>query len=115
MSRQVLIVRSVLLPAFFVLHSGLPAADCNSNGLEDAVETSNGTSPDCNRDGVPDTCQHFGDCNRNNLSDLCDLLEGREQDCDLNGTLDACEIDPATDLNRNGILDVCEQPSTSMF
>jgi hypothetical protein len=35
------------------------AADCNSNGIEDSVDLSSGTSADCNLDSVPDECENF--------------------------------------------------------
>lgn len=43
-----------------------PAAgpqDCQPNGIEDSVDIANGTSHDCNQDGVPDECQTFDSCN----------------------------------------------------
>lgn len=33
--------------------------DCQPNGTEDATDIANGTSQDCNGDGVPDECQSF--------------------------------------------------------
>ena len=37
--------------------SALRAADCNGNGLEDAVDLTATTSEDCNANGVPDECE----------------------------------------------------------
>ncbi len=34
-----------------------PAADCNSNGVDDGTDVSTGASPDCNSNGVPDECE----------------------------------------------------------
>ena len=36
--------------------SGLPAADCNRNGIEDSLDLAAGTSRDCNGNSVPDEC-----------------------------------------------------------
>jgi len=33
--------------------------DCQPNGTEDSIDIANGTSQDCNNDGVPDECQNF--------------------------------------------------------
>ena len=37
--------------------AALVADDCNDNGVDDAVDIANGTSLDCQPDGVPDECQ----------------------------------------------------------
>ena len=47
---------TLLLPLFPAL-GGLGAADCNLNGVEDAVEIASGASADCNLNGVPDSCE----------------------------------------------------------
>ena len=36
--------------------------DCQPNGVEDSEDIANGTSQDCNNDGVPDECQSFAPC-----------------------------------------------------
>jgi hypothetical protein len=38
-------------------HCGEDITDCNGNGIDDAIDVSEGTSPDANDDGVPDECQ----------------------------------------------------------
>ena len=46
--------------SFAVLLSGgarLRAADCNSNGTDDLLDISSGTSRDCNSNAVPDECE----------------------------------------------------------
>ena len=48
-------------------------ADCNENGIPDAVDISNGTSADCNENVVPDEC---------------------ELDSDIDGLIDACDLCP---------------------
>lgn len=61
--------------------------DCNLNNVADATDIANLTSPDVNRNGIPDECE----------------------DCDGDGVLDPDEIaGGAADLNVNGIPDVCE-------
>ena len=70
--------------------------DCNSNGVDDATDIANGTSSDCDLNGVPDECDP--DCGTNGIPDAC------EGDCDADGTPDDCEAD----TNNNGIPDDCE-------
>ena len=36
---------------------GTAYADCNGNGIEDAIDIASGASSDGNHDGVPDECQ----------------------------------------------------------
>jgi len=75
--------------------------DCNNNGIDDATDISNGTSQDCDSNGVPDECQLVNnDCNSNGIPDNC------ETDCNSNGTPDECES--FTDCNSNSIPDECE-------
>jgi hypothetical protein len=94
--------------------------DCNGNGIADSVDIANG-EPDCDADGLPDTCQiaagTASDCNSNATLDSCDIAAGTALDCNGNGQIDACEIstDPALDLNINGILDSCEVSSPFWF
>ncbi|MBX3394471.1 MAG: zinc carboxypeptidase [Phycisphaerae bacterium] len=46
--------------------------DCDRNGVLDALDIDQGTSGDCNGDGIPDVCQT--DCNGNGFADECDPL-----------------------------------------
>jgi Tol biopolymer transport system component len=56
-----------IVTLFAVLSAAAPAsgsgpqifADCNNNGVEDLLDIQNGTSKDCNFDGIPDECQAF--------------------------------------------------------
>jgi len=59
------------------------AADCNSNGVEDATDITGATSVDCNSNGEPDEC---------------------DTDCDASGTPDDCEVGPQifVDMNVSG-------------
>jgi hypothetical protein len=72
--------------------------DCNNNGIDDSVDISNGTSQDCDANGVPDECQ--ADCDSDGIPDVC------ETDCNTNGIPDDCES--FSDCNNNGIPDECE-------
>ena len=38
--------------------SGAPLIDCNSNGIDDSIDISQGTSQDCNNNDVPDECEN---------------------------------------------------------
>ncbi len=110
-------------------------ADCNGNGVDDALELAQGQATDCNSNGVLDECEN--DCNCNNIPDPCDLscgspggvcdvpgcglsvdvlctpngvLDECEPDCDENGLADVCDLqnDPGLDADGNGVLDSCE-------
>ena len=110
-------------------------ADCNSNGIDDPLDISGGTSADCNNNNVPDECDISGgadDCQLNGVPDVCELAgndcnaddipddcqlagndcnsnsipDGCDEDCDSNGTPDDCETH--ADCNSNSIPDVCE-------
>lgn len=77
--------------------------DCNGNGVFDAQDIAQGSSIDCNADGLPDECEV--DCNLNGQADMCDVGQGASEDCDGNGIPDECE----TDCDGNGVNDLCEQ------
>ncbi len=47
-----------------------PITDCNGNGTDDPEDIANGTSEDCNEDGVPDECQV--DTDNDGQIDACD-------------------------------------------
>ncbi len=61
------------------------APDCNMNMIPDNEDIENGTSDDCNNNGIPDECE--------------------DDDCDNDGILDVCE----PDCNNNGIPDDCDK------
>ena len=67
----------------------LHAADCNSNGMDDTVEVTAGTTPDCNENGIPDDC---------------DIASGTSADLDTNGIPDECLrfVDANATTNGNG-------------
>jgi hypothetical protein len=85
---------------------GRCSMDCDLDGTPDACET------DQNFNGVPDDCEPSQDCNGNGIDDALDIQTGRSLDCGrIVGKPDECEIaeDPTLDLDRNGVLDACEQ------
>ena len=84
------------------------SADCNVNGTPDACDMAAGTSADCSGNGTPDECEP--DCNANGVADSCDILLGTSGDCDGNGEPDECTLadNPAYDCNTNGVLDGCD-------
>jgi hypothetical protein len=88
--------------------------DCNSNKLPDSCDIANGSS-DCDLDGVPDSCELVTtpalDCNQNNLLDTCELAaRGASIDCDQNGRIDSCQVAETTGIDCNGNLkpDTCD-------
>ncbi len=63
--------------------------DCNDNRIPDSCDVADG-APDCQRDGIPDTCQL--DCNANGIPDVCDLTSGGSADCNANDIPDECDV-----------------------
>lgn len=76
--------------------------DCNGNGVNDALDIAQGTSSDCDANGVPDDCEP--DCNGNFIADACDIADGTSEDCTNNGLPDECE----PDCNSNTVADGCD-------
>ncbi|MCB9851929.1 MAG: PQQ-dependent sugar dehydrogenase [Phycisphaerales bacterium] len=72
--------------------SGTSGADCNNNGIDDAIDMAQGTESDCDANCVPDSCQIALDANL---------------DCNNNGELDSCELagDPSLDCDGGPIGD----------
>jgi len=100
-------------------HGGLD--DCNDNGVIDATDVLEGTSPDCNQNFIPDECDIAAatsadvngngvpdecepDCNGNGVPDAWDISEQTSSDCNLNGLPDECEAD----CNLNDVPDACD-------
>ncbi|UCG33442.1 MAG: exo-alpha-sialidase, partial [Phycisphaerales bacterium] len=48
--------------------------DCNNNGVGDETDIADGTSDDCQPNGIPDECET--DCNDNSVPDDCDIAQG---------------------------------------
>jgi len=81
--------------------------DCNENGISDFIDIQDGTSTDCDGDGIPDECQSREDCNDNGFPDRCEMSRN---DCNGNNQIDSCEIEngDAEDCNGNFRIDSCE-------
>lgn len=76
------------------------AADCNGNGVEDAVDIARRDSPDCNENGIPDECELILDFNLSPAESfavglLPHVLEAADVDGD--GDLDLLATDRADD------------------
>ncbi|MDB4775794.1 thrombospondin type 3 repeat-containing protein [bacterium] len=86
-----------------------PNVDCNLNGIEDATDIADGTSADCNSNGVPDDCET--DTDGDGVLDMCETCPDdpnktepgacgcgvADTDTDGDGTpdcLDSCPNDP---------------------
>ena len=101
-----------------VAASSCIVADCNKNGIADALDLTKG-SLDNNTNGVPDECE---DCNNNGVLDNLDILAGSadvdgnaipdecEADCNNNNIPDAFDIAQGTSMDAygNGLPDECE-------
>ncbi|MGE3166602.1 MAG: hypothetical protein AB7O52_17005 [Planctomycetota bacterium] len=86
--------------------TALRGADCNGNGIDDALDLSSGTSADCNVNGIPDECD---------LGAWAGALTGETEIGDLTGGF-GVDLDPfdrfgqaiasVGDLNGDGIPDI---------
>ena len=79
--------------------------DCNDSRFPDQVDIDNGTSLDCNGNGVPDECELDFDCNDNLIPDECDIAAGTSEDLNGNGIPDECPC-PRTECDDG---DICTQ------
>lgn len=86
----------------------LRVGDCNGNDRHDSLDVDDGTSEDCNANGVPDECEP--DCNDNGIADGCDLDAGTSADCNANRIPDECDISEgrSEDCNSDGLPDECD-------
>ncbi len=64
--------------------------DCNGNLVWDTCDIEDGTSGDCDFNGVPDECDP--DCDGDGIPDACDTWE----DCDEDGVHDCWDLCPCT-------------------
>jgi hypothetical protein len=80
--------------------------DCNDNDVDDSQDINNGTSVDCESNGIPDECETLLDCNTNGIQDTCDIADGTSVDCNLNEVPDECESQ--ADCDSDGDLDFCQ-------
>jgi len=86
---------------------GICGPDCDGDGISDAEAIASG-APDCNLNGVPDSCEALEDCDGNGVPDLCAILRGEVDDCNMNLVPDSCEIADGGDANGDGFLDDCQ-------
>ncbi|NOT02628.1 MAG: hypothetical protein HOP29_18640 [Phycisphaerales bacterium] len=93
-------------PTYFEFRPLLTISDCQFNGNFDACDIADGTSADCNADGVPDECPGPDDCQPNGIPDECDIAGGTSADCNADGIPDECQS--PEDCNRNGVPDICD-------
>ncbi|HTF89573.1 MAG TPA: right-handed parallel beta-helix repeat-containing protein [Planctomycetota bacterium] len=63
--------------------------DCDGNGSCDTCDLLSPAGVDCDKNGVPDSCQP--DCNGNGQADTCDIANGGSLDQNHNGIPDECE------------------------
>jgi hypothetical protein len=61
-----------------------PIIDCNNNQIDDSIDIQNGTSQDCNQNGIPDECEP--DCDKDGIPDACEI-----GDCDGDGIPNDCD------------------------
>jgi hypothetical protein len=80
-----------MVPAETIFPSMPLDDDCNGNGRPDDVDIRDGTSRDCDRDGIPDECEAAGDRDADGVPDACAIAEGMASDRNENGVPDDCE------------------------
>jgi hypothetical protein len=79
--------------------------DCNTNGVPDSCELAVGVAFDCDANGRLDECEPEKDCNANGVVDACDVAAGTSGDCDSNGVPDECQAD----FDEDGEPDACDK------
>jgi hypothetical protein len=74
---------------------GVSDADSDSDGVADCIDncptTANSSQADCDADQTGDACETAPDCNQNGVPDSCDLASGLSTDIDSSGVPDECE------------------------
>jgi len=130
---EVVVLQTASFTALGLGLGGSRGADCNTNGIPDAMDIAAQDSSDCNNNGIPDECDS-ADCDGNGVPDTCDIscgnsdvstclpdgsncgacvvacsvnfsgVCGASPDCNNNGVVDSCE----SDCNSNGIPDDCD-------
>ena len=85
-------------------------ADCNNNGISDAVDV---LTQDCNFNGRVDGCELnlASDCNQDGQIDACQIASGQLGDCDADGRPNLCEAD----CNANGLADDCDLQQAALY
>lgn len=89
--------------------------DCNANTISDTLDIANGTSPDCNANGVPDECDP--DADGDMVPDACDncpnTANAGQENGDGDNIGDACDNCPTVanasqeDTDGDGVGDAC--------
>ena len=69
----------------------LGIVDCNGNQIDDSEDIAEGTSIDCNSNGIPDECESLPDCDDDGTSDLCEILNGADDLNPADGIPDDCQ------------------------
>ena len=82
------------------------ADDCDNDGIDDAQAIADGLVPDCNDNGVPDSCDIYlyytsFDFDDSGTPDECDIADGLAADCNENGLFDWVDIFGAYDFEGN--------------
>jgi hypothetical protein len=94
---------------FFAILAMQPLAfadDCDNDGIDDATAIADGLVPDCNDNGVPDSCDIYiyftsFDFDDSGTPDECDIADGLAADCNENGLIDWVDIFGAYDFQDN--------------
>jgi len=74
--------------------------DCNGNGIDDGQDIQDGTSLDCNENGIPDECENLADLDGDGKVDVDDLLfllaawgdEGGPADLNCDGIVNTSDL-----------------------
>jgi len=87
------------------------ATDCDGDGVLDSCQIAADLTLDCNANGILDSCDiasgEANDCNQNLIPDWCDInVYNTSEDLNGDGFPDECVLDPACDLDGDGIVDL---------
>ena len=81
----------VLVGALLITSPVLAGAnDCNNNGIDDATDIADATSPDCNANGIPDECEINENSGAPGGPFFCNT--DCDPDCNHSGIPDECEL-----------------------
>ncbi|MCC6359808.1 MAG: VCBS repeat-containing protein [Phycisphaerales bacterium] len=92
--------------ALVILAAPARADDCDGDGIDDAQAIADGLVPDCNHNGVPDSCDIYlyftsYDLDDSGTPDECDIADGTMPDCNTNGLYDYCDVFGCFDFQGN--------------